>query len=235
MPAPGLMHSNGMRVLVVEDERKVAALVRAGLEEQGFVADVVYDGDDALRRAAAEPYAAIVMDIMVPGRDGLSVLRQLREARNNVPVILLTARGAPLERIEGLNLGADDYVPKPFLMAELLARLRAVLRRGTGEGLTVVTCGDLHVNFATREVRRAATPIDLTKSEFALLECLLRTPGRPVTRVDLSQQVWKHQFDAGTNFVDAAIRRLRRKIDDPFPRKLIQTVRGLGYSLHCDT
>lgn len=223
-----------MRVLVVEDETKVAALVRAGLEEQGFVADVCHDGNSALRMAGSEAYAALVMDIMVPGRDGLSVLRQLRESRNNVPVILLTARGAPMERIEGLNLGADDYVPKPFLMAELVARLRAVLRRRTGEGMTVATCGDLQVNFATREVRRGSTAIDLTKSEFALLECLLRTPGRPVTRVDLSQQVWKHQFDAGTNFVDAAIRRLRRKIDDPFPHKLIQTVRGLGYSLQCD-
>lgn len=224
-----------MRVLVVEDERKVAALVRAGLEEQGFVADVCHDGDSAMRLAESQPYSAIVMDIMLPGRDGLSVLRLLREAHNNVPVILLTARGAPMERIEGLNLGADDYVPKPFLMAELVARLRAVLRRRTGEGSTVAACGDLLVNFATREVRRGSTPIDLTKSEFALLECLLRAPGRPVTRVDLSQQVWKHQFDAGSNFVDAAVRRLRRKIDDPFPRKLIQTVRGLGYSIHCDS
>ena len=172
---------------------------------------------------------------MVPGRDGLSVLRQLRESRNNVPVILLTARGTANERIEGLNLGADDYLPKPFVMAELVARVRAIARRRTGEGLTVVTIADLHVNFATREVRRGGIRIDLTKSEFALLECLLRNPGRPVTRVDMSQQVWKHQFDAGTNFVDAAVKRLRRKIDDPFPAKLIQTVRGLGYSIEDGT
>ncbi len=235
MPHEGLGQHAGMRVLVVEDERKVAALVRAGLEEQGFGVVVCHDGDTATRIAEAGAFSAIVMDIMIPGRDGLSVLRRLRETRNNVPVILLTARGDPTERIEGLNLGADDYVPKPFLMAELIARLRAVLRRRTGEGLTMMRCGDLQVNFATREVRRGSTVIDLTKSEFALLECLLRTPGRPVTRVDLSQQVWKHQFDAGTNFVDAAIRRLRRKLDDPFPSKLIQTVRGLGYAMHCDS
>lgn len=223
-----------MRILVVEDERKVAALIRAGLEEQGFVVDVCHGGDEATRRVDAEVFAALVLDVMVPGRDGLSLLRYLRDKRNNVPVILLTARGHPNERIEGLNLGADDYLPKPFLVAELVARLRAVLRRHTGDGLTVATCGDLHVNFATREVRRGGAAIELTRSEFALLECLLRTPGRPVTRVDLSQQVWKHQFDAGSNFVDAAIRRLRRKIDDPYPTKLIQTVRGLGYALQAE-
>lgn len=224
-----------MRILVVEDERKVAALVEAGLAEQGFVVEVCHDGTSALRRAEAGGIDALVMDIMIPGPDGLSVLRRLRESRNTVPVILLTARGDPAERIEGLNLGADDYLPKPFLVAELVARVRAVLRRRSGEGLTVVSCGDLHVNFATREVRRGLTPVELTKSEFALLECLMRSPGRAVTRVDLSQQVWKHQFDAGTNFVDAAVRRLRRKIDDPFPRKLIQTVRGLGYAIHCES
>jgi DNA-binding response OmpR family regulator len=224
-----------MRVLVVEDEKKVAALVCAGLEEQGFVVEVCHDGATGLRLAAEGSFDAVVLDVMVPGRDGLSVLRQLRESRNNVPVILLTARGTANERIEGLNLGADDYLPKPFVMAELVARVRAIARRRTGEGLTVVTIADLHVNFATREVRRGGIRIDLTKSEFALLECLLRNPGRPVTRVDMSQQVWKHQFDAGTNFVDAAVKRLRRKIDDPFPAKLIQTVRGLGYSIEDGT
>ncbi len=220
-----------MRVLVVEDEKKVAALVQAGLQEQGFVVEMCHDGNTALHLAESQSFDAIVLDVMVPGRDGLSVLRRLREARNNIPVILLTARGDPGERIEGLNLGADDYLPKPFVMAELIARVRAIVRRQTGEGVTVSNVEDLHVNFATRVVRRGTTKITLTTSEFALLECLLRSPGRPVTRVDLSQQVWKHQFAAGTNFVDAAIKRLRRKIDDPFPRKLIQTVRGLGYAI----
>ncbi|HEX9784454.1 MAG TPA: response regulator transcription factor [Opitutaceae bacterium] len=231
----GAQAQNGdMRVLVIEDEKKVAALVRAGLEEQGYVVDVCHDGDEGLKLAETGPFGALVLDIMVPGRDGLSLLRRLRESHNNVPILLLTARGDPNERIEGLDLGADDYLPKPFVMAELVARLRAVLRRRTGDGLTVITLADLRVNLATREVHRGTVPIDLTKSEFALLECLLRSPGRTVTRVDLSQQVWKHQFDAGTNFVDAAVKRLRRKLDEPFPHKLIQTVRGLGYAIQSD-
>jgi len=148
-----------------------------------------------------------------------------------VPVILLTARGDTQERIEGLNLGADDYLAKPFAVAELTARLRAVLRRQGGASPALHTVGDLTLNLATREVRRGELALDLTPREFALLECLLRAEGRPVTRVEISQQVWRHQFDAGTNFVDVAVKRLRQKIDDPFPRKLIQTIRGLGYAL----
>jgi DNA-binding response OmpR family regulator len=159
------------------------------------------------------------------------VLRRLRESRNTVPVILLTARGDLRERVEGLNLGADDYLAKPFSMVELVARLGAVLRRQTGAGLTVQSYADLSVNLATREVKRSGVRIDLTAREFALLECLLRSPGKVVTRVEISQSVWGYQFDPGTNFVDVAIQRLRRKLDDPFPRKLIQTVRGVGYSL----
>ncbi len=223
-----------MRVLVVEDEVKVAALVKAGLEEHGFAVDVCHDGDTATLRASTATFDAVVMDVMLPGRDGLSVLRRLRESHNTVPVILLTARGDLQERIEGLNLGADDYLAKPFSMLELVARLGAVLRRRTGTGLTVQSCADLAVNLATREVKRGGTKIELTPREFALLECLLRSPGKVVTRVEISQVVWGYQFDPGTNFVDVAIQRLRRKIDDPYPRKLIQTVRGVGYSLQGD-
>jgi DNA-binding response OmpR family regulator len=223
-----------MRVLVVEDEVKVAAFVRAGLEEHGFTVDVCHDGNTALQRATASKFDAIVMDVMLPGRDGLSVLRNLREARNTVPVILLTARSDLHERVEGLNLGADDYVPKPFSMLELVARLGAVLRRQSGVGLTVHNYADLSVNLATREVKRGTVRVELTPREFALLECLARTPGKVVTRVEISQCVWGHQFDPGTNFVDVAIQRLRRKVDDPFPRKLIQTVRGVGYALQTD-
>jgi DNA-binding response OmpR family regulator len=220
-----------MRVLVVEDEKKVAALIEAGLVERGFTAEVCHDGEAALVRLQSRPYDAAIVDIMLPGRDGLSILRQLREAHNAVPVLLLTARGDVNERVEGLDLGADDYLSKPFSMTEVVARLKAVLRRRTGEGLTIQCFADLSINLTTREVRRAGQQIDLTAREFALLECLLRTPGRPVTRVEISQSVWGHQFHAGTNFVDVAIQRLRRKIDDPFPVKLIQTVRGLGYAL----
>jgi len=218
-----------MRVLVVEDERKVAALIQAGLEERGFAVSVCHDGNEAWERATAEPFDALVLDIMLPGRDGLSLLRKLRAEHNPVPIVMLTARGDVQERIEGLNLGADDYLAKPFSVAELIARLRAVLRRRDGEVSNVLSVGDLTVNFGTREVKREGVRIDLTQREFALLECLLRTPGSPVTRVEISQQVWNHQFDAGTNFVDVAVKRLRQKIDDPFSTKLIHTARGLGY------
>lgn len=223
-----------MRVLVVEDEIKVAGFVRAGLEEHGFAVEVCHDGDTAVTRATQESFDALVLDVMLPGRDGLSVLRKLREARNVVPVILLTARGDLQERVEGLNLGADDYVPKPFSMVELVARIGAVLRRRTGTGLTVQSYADLSMNLATREVQRSGTRIELTAREFSLLECLMRTPGKVVTRVEISQNVWGYQFDPGTNFVDVAIQRLRRKVDDPFPKKLIQTVRGVGYALQSD-
>lgn len=220
-----------MRVLVVEDEVKVAAFVKAGLEENGFAVDVCHQGNDAVERVAHTAFDAVILDVMIPGRDGLSVLRKLREAHNNVPVILLTARGDLSERVEGLNLGADDYIAKPFSMLELVARLGAVLRRRTGSGLTVQSFADLSLNLSTREVKRGPTRIDLTPREFALLECLLRTPGRVVTRVEIAQSVWGHQFDSGTNFVEVAVQRLRRKLDDPFPQKLIQTVRGVGYAL----
>ncbi len=223
-----------MRILVVEDERKVAAFVRAGLEEQGFAVEVCHDGDTATQLATTQPFDALIMDIMLPGRDGLSVLRKMRAERNNTPVVLLTARGDLEERVIGLNLGADDYLPKPFSITELIARLKAVLRRHSGSGAVVQVLGDLSVNVVTREVRRGETRIELTAREFALLDCLLRTPGKVVTRVEISQSVWGHQFDAGTNFVDVAIQRLRRKLDDPFPRKLIQTVRGIGYALQSE-
>lgn len=223
-----------MRVLVVEDEVKVAAFVKAGLEERGFAVDVCHDGNQAVERAASIAFDAIVLDVMIPGRDGLSVLRHLRDARNTVPVILLTARGDLQERVEGLNLGADDYLAKPFSMLELVARLGAVLRRRSGTGLSIQSYADLTLNLTTREVKRGPTRIELTPREFAFLECLLRTPGKVVTRVEIAQSVWGHQFDSGTNFVDVALQRLRRKVDDPFPRKLIQTVRGVGYSLQTD-
>ena len=223
-----------MRILVVEDERKVASLIESGLRERGFTVDLCHDGDTASLRLATETFDAAIMDIMLPGRDGLSVLRKLRAEKNTLPVVLLTARGDLNERVEGLELGADDYLPKPFSMIELVARLKAVLRRRTGVGLTVQQFADLSVNTATREVRRGDVRIELTAREFALLECLLRTPGRALTRVEISQSVWGHQFDAGTNFVDVAVQRLRRKLDDPFARKLIQTVRGLGYAIQTD-
>lgn len=220
-----------MRVLVVEDEVKLAALTRAGLEAEGFDVETVHDGNRAGELAASGRFAAVVLDVMLPGRDGLSILRKLRAEHHEVPVILLTARVDPVERVEGLNLGADDYLPKPFAMGELIARLRAVLRRRTGADPALLQFADLSMNLATREVRRAGQTITLSPREFSLLEALLRQPGRVITRVEICEHVWRHQFDAGTNVVEVAIQRLRRKVDEPFPTALIQTVRGAGYAI----
>lgn len=220
-----------MRILVVEDEKKVAAFIQAGLKEHSFNAELSHNGTEALSLAQTQAFDAIILDIMLPGLDGLALLRRLRNAKLSTPVILLSARGDVTERIEGLEAGADDYMAKPFSMQELIARLRAVLRRRAGGGLPLLCCGDLSMNLSAREVSRAGTAISLTPREFALLEVLLRTPGRVITRVELSQEVWDQHFDSGTNVVDVAIQRLRRKVDDPFPLKLIQTNRGLGYSI----
>lgn len=220
-----------MRVLIVEDERKVASLVKGGLAEQRIDAELCHHGDEALRRLASENFDGVVLDIMLPGRDGLSILRHLRADGNPVPVLLLTARGDVEERVEGLNLGADDYLAKPFAMAELVARLRAICRRRAGVTVNVLTHADVVMNLGTREVSRGGRSVLLTPREFALLECLLRTPENVVTRTQLSQQVWGYQFDPGTNVVDVAVQRLRRKIDEGFATPLIQTVRGVGYSL----
>lgn len=220
-----------MRVLVVEDEKKVAALVRAGLEEQGHAVEVCHDGDAGWTRASGERFDAVVLDIMLPGRDGLSILRKLRAEKHTVPVLLLSARGDVRERVEGLEAGADDYLPKPFAMTELLARLRSIARRHSGVTLNLLTCADLVLNLTSREVKRGGDPITLSPREFSLLEALLRTSGDVVTRTELSQQVWGYQFDPGTNVVDVAVQRLRKKIDEGRAVKLIQTVRGMGYSL----
>lgn len=224
-----------MRVLVVEDEKKVASLLRSGLEEQGYTVVECYDGDAALKALLTQSFDAVVLDIMIPGPDGLSVLRQLREKGMQTPALLLSARGSLNERIEGLDVGADDYLAKPFAMSELQARLRAILRRKNSEHAAVYSCADLVLNLATREARRAGQRIELTPREFSLLECLLRAQGRVKTRTELSQEVWAYQFDPGTNVVDVAIQRLRRKIDENHDEKLIHTVRGLGYSLRTES
>ena len=220
-----------MRVLVVEDEKKVAALVKGGLAEHGIAAEVCHHGDEGLKRAATEAFDGLVLDIMLPGRDGLSILRKLRAEGHDVPVVLLTARGDVDERVEGLKLGADDYLAKPFAITELVARLRAVWRRRAGVTSNVLTYGEVVMNLATREVRRGERILRLSPREFAVLECLLRGPEKVVTRTELSQQVWGYQFDPGTNVVDVAVQRLRGKLDDGFPQGLIQTVRGVGYLL----
>ena len=220
-----------MRILVVEDERKIANFIQKGLKEFGFAVENVGRGDEALEIILDNPFDAVVLDIMLPGRDGLSVLRALRERSNAVPVLILTARGQISEKVEGLDLGADDYLPKPFAIEELAARLRAVIRRQTGENLVRYRTQDLTLDMATRIAQRGNRRIDLTGREFALLECLMRAPGRGFTRPQLCQHVWEYQFDAGTNLVEVYIQRLRRKVDYGEEAKLIQTVRGFGYRI----
>jgi DNA-binding response OmpR family regulator len=220
-----------MRILVVEDEKKIATFVQRGLKECGFVVDVVHRGDEALDIILDHPFDAVVLDIMLPGRDGLSILRVLRERGNCVPVLVLTARGEISERVEGLNLGADDYLAKPFSIDELVARVRALIRRNSGETLHRYRVNDLTLDLATRAVRRGSRRIDLTAREFSVLECLMRSPGRVFTRTQLCQHVWEYHFDPESNLVDVYIQRLRRKVDDGEQIKLIQTVRGAGYRI----
>jgi len=220
-----------MRILVVEDERKIAGFIRQGLEEHGFDVDVSGNGDDAFTLATTRSYDAIVLDIMLPGRDGLSILRGLRERKNTVPVILVTARTELNERIDGLNLGADDYLTKPFYVEELIARIHAVSRRVKDETLSLLQVEDLTVNLITRQIRRGTREIELTSREFSLLERMIRTPGRVFTRTQLLEHVWGYDFDPETNLVDVNIRRLRKKIDDDVTAPLIETVRGVGYRI----
>ena len=220
-----------MRILVVEDETKIAAFIRKGLTEQGMSVDVCDDGNEAYQLAKATPYDLIVLDIMLPGRDGLSILRNLRREGNSVPVILLTARSEPFERVEGLEVGADDYLTKPFYIDELVARIRTVVRRAAGQGANLYQVEDLTLNLSSREVRRGDTVIELTPREFSLLECLVRVPGRVLSRVQICEHVWNYDFDPGTNLVDVYVQRLRSKIDKGQGRKLIHTVRGVGYKI----
>jgi len=219
-----------VKVLVVEDEKNIASFVRKGLQEAGFTVTVCRNGDEAYSLARSGGFDVLVLDIMLPGRDGLSILRNLREGRNTVPVILVTARSALNERLEGLNLGADDYLAKPFYVEELIARIHAVTRRALGDQLTQMSAGDLTVNLITREVKRGAMRIELTAREFSLLELLMRSPGRVYTRTQILEHVWGYDFDPQTNVVDVCIRRLRNKIDLPDDKEpLIETVRNVGY------
>jgi DNA-binding response OmpR family regulator len=220
-----------MRILLVEDEKKVAQHIRTALKEQGFTVDVEYRGDDGLAAALATPYDAVVLDIMLPGRDGLSMVRVLREKKVLTPVLLVTARGEVSEKVEGLMLGADDYLAKPFAISELVARVVALTRRGTSQGLTLLQLEDLRMNLVSREVTRAGQKIELPVREFALLEYLMRSPGRVVSRTQLIENVWEWHFDTGTNVVEVYVQRLRKKIDEGHEVKLIHTVRGIGYVL----
>ena len=218
-----------MRVLVVEDEKKTASFVRKALQAEGFAVDVCHNGEDALAAMLATPFDGVVLDIMLPGCDGLSVLRQLRERGNSTPVLLLSARGQVTERVEGLNSGADDYLPKPFELVELVARVRALTRRGGDSKSPVLRVGDLSLDTVTHRAERRGVSIELTAREYRLLEFLMRSTGRLCGRMMILEKVWDYDFDPGTNLVDVYIRRLRGKIDDEFEPKLLHTMRGVGY------
>ncbi|MBI4660846.1 MAG: heavy metal response regulator transcription factor [Verrucomicrobia bacterium] len=220
-----------MRILIVEDERKTAAYLQKGLSESGFVVDVANRGDDGLDLALEQDYDAVVLDVMLPERDGWSVLAALRRAGKQTPVLFLTARDAVPDRVKGLELGADDYLVKPFAFSELLARLRSVLRRGPGRQPESLRVADLELDLLRHKAARDGQRLDLTPKEFALLSLLARRKGEVLSRTLIAEQVWDMYFDSDTNVVDVAVRRLRRKVDDPFPQKLIQTVRGVGYVL----
>jgi two-component system, OmpR family, response regulator len=218
-----------MRILVVEDQVKIAEFIRKGLLEAGFGVDVTGNGDEAYVMATTQSYDAILLDIMLPGRDGLSILRNLRTRKNSVPVLLVTARDQLDERLEGLNLGADDYITKPFYVEELIARIHAVVRRASGEKLSVMQAGALVVDLITREVTVEGRQVELTAREFSLLECLIRSPGRVFPRTQILEHVWGYDFDPSSNLVDVYIQRLRKKLEEEEGSHYIETVRGVGY------
>jgi two-component system OmpR family response regulator len=220
-----------MRVLVVEDEPKMAAALRQGLCAEGYAVDVADEGDGALSMASEYDYDTVVLDVMLPGRDGFSVCRTLRDRGRWMPVLMLTARGEIHSRVAGLDSGADDYLMKPFDFDELLARLRALVRRGARERPAQVVVGDLLLDPATHEVVQAGRPVELTAREFSLLELLMRRAGQVVTRTDILEHVWDYSYDGLSNVVDVYMGRLRRKLERPFGRRLIRTIRGVGYVL----
>ena len=220
-----------MKILIVEDEPKTATFLTRGFNEEGFVVDVARDGVDGLHLATTGDYAVVVLDIMLPKHDGWWVLQEIRKHRRDQPVVLLTALDAVSHRVQGLNAGADDYLVKPFAFSELLARVRNILRRAPARQTETLRVADLEMDLSRHKASRAGKPIDLAPQEYRLMEYLLRHPGEVLTRTRIAEQVWDMNFDGDSNVVDVAIRRLRRKVDDPYPRKLIHTLRGVGYVL----
>jgi DNA-binding response OmpR family regulator len=220
-----------MRVLLVEDDPRIARFVAQGLREQTYAVDVTGDGEDALYKLSVNDYDAVILDVMIPGRDGLEVCREMRAGGSAVPVLMLTARDAVEDRVAGLDTGADDYLTKPFEVAEMLARLRALLRRGHAVSTLVITVADLIIDTRAHRVTRGGRPVELTAKEYALLEYLARERGRVLGRAEIAEHVWDENFDPMSNLIDVNINRLRRKIDDGFAAPLIHTRRGEGYLL----
>jgi two-component system OmpR family response regulator len=223
-----------MRVLIVEDDVKLAALIRRGLAAQGIAADLVHGAEEALVRTDATSYDVVVLDVMLPGRDGFEICRELRDRQNWTGVLMLTARGAVDDRVAGLNAGADDYLVKPFSFVELVARVRALARRGATERPVMLQVGDLRLDRSRLQVWRGETAVDLSSKEFALLEALMLRPGQVLSRFELLEQAWPYDYENRSNVVEVYVRYLREKIDRPFHRKSIQTIRGAGYKLCAD-
>jgi two-component system, OmpR family, response regulator len=220
-----------MRILVVEDEVKIARAIRRGLEREGYATEVAATGGDAILRATEQDYDAVVLDVMIPAPDGFAVCRQMRARNRWAPVLMLTARDSVDDRIRGLDAGADDYLVKPFSFGELLARLRALLRRAPAERPTTLQVGDVALDPSAHAVTRAGRPVELSAREFALLEFLMRRAGQVVTRTAMLEHVWDYRYDGDSNVVDVYIGYLRRKLEEPFGAPLIRTVRGVGYIL----
>ncbi len=219
-----------MRILIVEDDDKIASFLAKGLKQSGFSVDTAADGEEALSLARSVDYDSIVLDIMLPRLDGLSVLRAIRREKKMVPVLLLSAKASVDNRVTGLQAGADDYLTKPFAFSELLARLQALIRRATHVAEpTTLALGELSMNLLTREVVRAGQRIELQSREFALLELLMRHPGRPITKTMILEHIWDYSFDPQTNVVDVLVHRLRSKLEKGFPSKIVHTIRGVGY------
>jgi two-component system copper resistance phosphate regulon response regulator CusR len=220
-----------MRALIIEDEAKTAAYLRQGLSENGFTVEVCMDGEEGLHQALAVDNDLIILDVLLPGKDGWSVLAGLRKAGNQTPVLFLTARDSVYDKVKGLELGADDYLVKPFDFIELLARIRTILRRAPVRQAEIIQVADLQIDCLRRKAIRAGNRLELTAKEFSLLELLARRQGEPLSRTLIAEQVWDVNFDSDLNVLEVAIRRLRAKVDDPFEKKLIHTIRGVGYVL----
>ncbi|WP_151671811.1 heavy metal response regulator transcription factor [Nitrincola schmidtii] len=223
-----------MKILIVEDEHKTGDYLRQGLSEAGFVVDLARDGIDGMHLALTGEYDLLVLDIMLPGIDGWGILQAVRRAELEMPILFLTARDRVEDRVQGLEMGADDYLIKPFAFSELLARIRSLSRRGKSKTIDNFYIADLELDIAKRRVTRSGQRIDLTAKEFSLLELLLRRRGEVLSRSLIASQVWDMNFDSDTNVIDVAVRRLRAKVDEPFDPKLIRTVRGMGYVIEVD-
>lgn len=220
-----------MKILVVEDEQKVAGFIQKGLEEEGYTVDIAYDGESGIEKAAQGDFNLILLDIMLPKKDGIAVIKELREKNNNTPILCLTARDSVNDKVTGLDVGADDYLAKPFAFAELVARCRALIRRGTSDRGAEIHFADLRLDPVAHKVWRAGDEVDLTSKEYALMEYFMRNPNRVLTRAMIAENVWDYSFDSFTNIIDVYVNYLRNKVDRGYDKKLIHTVRGSGYVL----